>query len=578
MPAKPQRRPALSCLAAPLAALVATGAQAQTPLSASPSSAEVGARIEKLEVELKAIEGELAALKAAQGGAKTTAVPTPAAPGEPLGETAAAASPTSAATAPTPGAMAGDTALAAAKPAPDLSFAEGTPTSAATASVIGGHPVIQSSDGRFTANLLGTMQFDAADYFQAKPTGNPATDLRRGAAATDTAHAQDLSDGTDFRRARIGIGGRAFGDFEYDILYEFGGAGEEDAGHIQEVWFQYSGLKPFHARIGAFPPFIGLEDAGSTNGSPFLERPASADVARSLAGGDYREGGELIANTDRWFLSAAITGRLVGVVNSTASGVSQPYDSQLGYVGRAAFIPLKGKDYLIHLGVHGSYVAQPADTAGPDAAANAVRYPLELRERPELRVDGTRLIDTGAIDAQHAYTAGFEAAGVWRSLFLQGEYDRIGIERRNPAETPGLTDPAFSGWYVEASWFPTGEQRRYNFGNYAFDGPTIRHDFSLKEGGWGAFEMALRYSDIDLNYDAGAPGSAPAVDAVRGGDQSIFTTGLNWYLNPVVRFMFDYQWVSVDRLSPSASAFATPPGAQIGQRYQAIAVRSQLAF
>jgi phosphate-selective porin OprO/OprP len=300
--------------------------------------------------------------------------------------------------------------------------------------------------------------------------------------------------------------------------------------------------------------------------------------ARSLAGGDYREAGELIANTGRWFLSASITGRLVGVVNSTASGVTQPYDNQLGYVGRAAFIPFKGKDYLVHIGAHGSYVARPADTAGPDAAIDAVRYPLELRERPELRVDGTRLIDTGSIDAKHGYTAGLEAAAVWRSLFLQSEYDDIGIERRNPANTPGLTNPNFTGWYVEGTWLLTGEQRRYNFGNYAFDGPTIKHNFSLKDGGWGAWELALRYSDIDLNYHVGSPGSAPAVDAVRGGDQQIFTAGINWYLNPVIRFMLDYQHVTIDRLSPSATTFLTPAGAQVGQSYNDVALRSQLAF
>lgn len=549
-----------------------------SPALAQNAPQDQTARIERLEAELKSVEAELAILKAQQpappisnspGGVKSNAGG--------VSSASNATTPTSAASAPTPGAMAGDVALAAARPR-GAEFAPNTPTSAASASIIGGHPIIQADNGRFTANLEGVMQFDASEYFQDKPTGNTATDLRRGAAAGDTGHAQDLSNGTNFRRARIGIGGTAFGDFEYNILYEFGGAGEEDAGHIQELWVQYSGLRPLHARIGAFAPFIGLEDAGSTNAQPFLERPAVSDIARSLAGGDYREGAQLVANTDRWFLSGAVTGRLVGVVNSTASGIAQPYDSQLGYIGRAAFIPFKGEDYLLHLGVHGSYVAQPADTAGPDAAANALRYPIEFRERPELRVDGTRLIDTGSIDAKHAYSAGFEAAGVWRNFFLQGEYESLGIERRNPGKVAGLTDPGFSGYYVEGTWLLTGEQRKYNFGNYAFDGPPIKHNFSLKDGTWGAFELALRYSDIDLNYHAGALGSAPAADAVRGGDQSIITAGLNWYMNPVVRFMLDYQHVKIDRLSPSATAFLTPAGAQVGQSYDDISLRSQLAF
>jgi phosphate-selective porin OprO/OprP len=53
---------------------------------------------------------------------------------------------------------------------------------------------------------------------------------------------------------------------------------------------------------------------------------------------------------------------------------------------------------------------------------------------------------------------------------------------------------------------------------------------------------------------------------------------VNWYLNAVTRFMLQYQDVRVDRLSPSATSFQTPAGAQIGQHYHTIALRSQLAF
>ena len=67
--------------------------------------------------------------------------------------------------------------------------------------------------------------------------------------------------------------------------------------------------------------------------------------------------------------------------------------------------------------------------------------------------------------------------------------------------------------------------------------------------------------------------------AIRGGDQRIVTVGLNWYLNPAIRFMFDYQYVTVSRLSPGGpGTWTTPNGAQIGQNYSAFAVRSQLAF
>ncbi|WP_354142374.1 porin [Burkholderia cenocepacia] len=53
---------------------------------------------------------------------------------------------------------------------------------------------------------------------------------------------------------------------------------------------------------------------------------------------------------------------------------------------------------------------------------------------------------------------------------------------------------------------------------------------------------------------------------------------MNWYPTQVVRFMLDYQHVRIDRLSPNATAYATPTGAQIGQSYDAVALRSQVAF
>ena len=73
-------------------------------------------------------------------------------------------------------------------------------------------------------------------------------------------------------------------------------------------------------------------------------------------------------------------------------------------------------------------------------------------------------------------------------------------------------------------------------------------------------------------------GAAPSADAVRGGDQRIWAGSLNWYANAVIRFMLQYQDVRVDRLSPSATTYLTPVGAQIGQHYHTIALRSQLAF
>jgi len=463
----------------------------------------------------------------------------------------------------------------------------------AVASIANGRPVISTPDGAFSVTLHGVMQFDAAQYLQSS-AGPTNADFRRDGPAlggstsnTDAGHARDLKDGDLFRRSRIGLDGTVFSDFDYRLLFDFAGSGTEDSGQVYETWLQYSGLRPAYFRIGAFPQSIGLEDQGSTNGMPFLERPGASDVARNLAAGDTRTGAQLFGYGQHWFVSAAVTGRTVGVVNTgtvlainstpttSAIGTAQSYGDQLGFVGRLAGTPLHGSDWLIHVGVHGSYVDRPADASGPGTngsvpiSAGVVR----LSDTPELRVDGTKFIDTGNIDTRHASTAGVELAGQKQRFFAQGEFEHIAIQRSDISSTP-----TFTGGYVEAGLFLTDDARRYNAATAAFDGPSVNHALSPSSGNWGAWELVARYSDIDLNYHAGAAGTAPTADAIRGGDQKILTAGLNWYLNPAMRLMLDYEHVQIQRLSPSATAFSTPAGAQIGQTYNAIALRSQVGF
>jgi phosphate-selective porin OprO/OprP len=323
----------------------------------------------------------------------------------------------------------------------------------------------------------------------------------------------------------------------------------------------------------------------STNAQLFLERPGISDVARNLAAGDTRIGVGGFGYENDWFLSADVTGRTIGAVNTgtviTAAstpftsnvGTAQTFSDQLGFVGRAVYTPLHGADWRLTLGVHGSYVIRPGDTAGPDAtgAVPAKGFAVRLRDTPELRVDGTQFIDTGSIPADDAGTIGGELAAQKGPFFAEAEYEDVFVGRSD-----GPASPNFSGWYVEGSWMLTGENRLYNPSSAAFDGPLVAHP--VGGGGWGAFELALRYSDADLNFRPGAPGTDPLADAIRGGDQKVFAVGLNWYPNQIFHFMLDFDHVEIDRLSPNAANFQTPVGAQIGQTYNVVAIRSQAAF
>lgn len=448
--------------------------------------------------------------------------------------------------------------------------------------ILNGRPVFASKDGRFTLTLHTVMQLDSAAYFQ-DAAGPIATDLRRsgpalGASATnvDLTHARDLKDGAVFRRARLGIDGTVYGDWDYRLLLDFGGSGVENTGQLYETWIQYSGLRPLRLRAGAFPPTIGLEDSASTGGMPFIERTAIEDMARGFAAGDTRIAAQAYAYQDHWLVSAAVTGRTIGVINTgTAAAVPQTFGDQLGVVGRLAGTPFHGKDWMVHLGVHGSYVVHPPNTTGvaADGTTPLNAQALAFSNTQQLRVDGTKLINTGNIVARNGYTAGVEFAAQKGPFLLQGEYERLGVSRADVA-----SHPSFDGWYVEGLWTLTGEPRVYNRGAAAFDAPIPSRPFNWNDRTWGAFEFGVRYADADLDYLQGLAGTPQPKLGIRGGDERNVSVDLNWYPNSVVKFMLDYEHVNIARLSPNALLYQTPAGAQIGQTYDAIALRSQFAF
>ncbi len=434
-----------------------------------------------------------------------------------------------------------------------------------------GKPTFATSDGNFTATIQAVAQFDAGNYYQ-------DDNLPAQIAGT----ARDLNGGTNARRARFGVGGKVFGDFDYNFLYEFGGSGTEGAGAIQELWFQYTGiLKPFHARVGYFEPLVGMEANVSTNSIALMERASPAEAARNVAAGDARAALQIFGSDDfkkatfangagkvHWLAAGAVTGNSVSTVNSAGAFATQPFDEQLAFTGRAAIAPYHGADWTVHLGGNVQYVVHTNDATGKGTAI-AGRDTIQIRDRPELRIDGTRLVDTGALSADHVTVLGAEFGAQYKNFWGQVEYFHYGVDGKQINAFTRF-QPNFDGYYFEGSWILTGENRVYNPANGAFNGPVPLKPFNPKEGNYGAFELAARYSDLDLDSNPGVAGAATPFGGVRGGEQKVFSGSLNWYLNPVVRFMLQGQHVEIERLNGA--------GLRLDQDYNTLAVRSQLAF
>ena len=440
-------------------------------------------------------------------------------------------------------------------------------------SITGNRLSVTSADGRLSIALRALVQTDVAHYSQ-DSAGPLDTDFRRGSvgatANREIDGARELSDGAYFRRARFGIEGIIARTFNYRLLLELGGTGTEGPTRINDAWIAYSGMAPFTIQLGAFAPPANLADGTTPDDLLFIERPSSAELQRAMGGADGRLALALRGSGARWMGSLALTSR--------SFNDAEVNDSQSALVGRVGGLLATGADYNVHVGANGTYIVHPPDQ-GPSVTSG--RYGLRFRERPELRVDSTRLIDTGTIDADHASAMGVEFAASWKNWLLQAEDTWFSVERR--AST--LTNPRFSGFYVEGSWVITGESHHYNSANGSYQSPRPFIPFD-GHGGHGAWEVALRYSRAGLNYHAGLAGLAPPSDGVRGGEQSITAAGLNWYPNANLRFLLDFLHVNVDRLNPASAtstpfgpAPATPPvGVDIGQSFNAYALRSQYSF
>jgi phosphate-selective porin OprO/OprP len=147
---------------------------------------------------------------------------------------------------------------------------------------------------------------------------------------------------------------------------------------------------------------------------------------------------------------------------------------------------------------------------------------IEYQSRPE-SFKAPIVVDTDSIASRAAAQYGLEAAWTHGPRLVQAELLQSFVTESE------RSDGNFWGTYLFGSWFLTGEHRPYDAGTGIFQRATPHTDFHFREPGWGAFEAAARISYLDLTSGQ-----------VRGGRMLNGTAGLNWYLNPELRLMFNY--------------------------------------
>jgi phosphate-selective porin OprO/OprP len=372
---------------------------------------------------------------------------------------------------------------------------EATPASSDLKVSWKGAPELSSADGRNRIKLRGRVVADIAEIDEDK-------------AVTGLDHI----DSTELRGVHLGLQGTLDGDFEYAIETDLA-----DNARLTDVHVTYTGL-PVSLTFGNLKAGTSLEKATSDLYITFMERN-SAIQAFSLG---RQIGLELGYASALWTLSGGV---YRGTINDIQSREG------LTLAGRITTAPHMG-DTLLHLGVNFRYRENGGDNA-------LFRY----SERPHLHL-ADKLVDTGAIGEADTLI-GTEAALVRGPLSLQGEYMRLAVD------TPAVADhdPTYRSYYVSGSWFLTGEHRPYSAGRFG----RVAVIRPVTKGGFGAWEIALRYDRLDLSDED-----------YRGGIQGTYLVGANWYVNDYVRLTANYNHSTIE------------DGAQDGARIDGFGFRMQL--
>ncbi|NQZ58736.1 MAG: hypothetical protein HRT88_14880, partial [Lentisphaeraceae bacterium] len=153
--------------------------------------------------------------------------------------------------------------------------------------------------------------------------------------------------------------------------------------------------------------------------------------------------------------------------------------------------------------------------------------------------NGDNLISSGAFNADTAHLFGLEAAWVKGPFSILGEYVQ------NKVDSESLVDSTFHAYYLQASYFFTGEHRPYEEGQFQRVKP--KQPFKVKGSGCGALEVAFRIGSLDLS-------DSPV--AGRGYEKMTdYALGFNWYFTQQTRLMLNYVYTDSDSAVGDANAF-----------------------
>lgn len=421
--------------------------------------------------------------------------------------------------------------------------------------VADGNPAVPSSEQRLSAleRLLGKKD-DSPHFPSVRLSGfMHVDDGYFSQDANSVATLGNIQDGVGFRRARLQALGSVAEFTNYSIEMDFATAGRPS---FMDVWGEQTHVPILgNVRIGHYRQPLSMDALTSIRQLQFLERslPFQAFVP-------FRRVGVMAydKSDDQMWTWAYGVYRTGGFANAPLG--DDRFATDIGNSGGASFSsrvthllhydePANGR-YLLHVGGGYNY----SRISGSETGGNY----YEARVIPEFFVgdpagggttaNGTPVFaDTGRLASHQFQIFNLELAGQYGSFNFQAEYMGTLVDQITGSNV------YYDGAYFQAGYFLTGENRTYNRLTGVLDRVTPFTDFfslGRKErvGGWGAWELAGRWSYVNLsnpNAVVGAPAGGPP-PVPNPGRMNDTTLGLNWYWNTYTKIQFNWIHVFLD--------------------------------
>jgi phosphate-selective porin OprO/OprP len=304
-----------------------------------------------------------------------------------------------------------------------------------------------------------------------------------------------LDNGLEWRRVRLYAEGVFARFFEYKLMYDFAA---NNPPRLKDAVLSYRfPFAPIRVQGGRFRTRLSLEGGTSAINTTFMERGLLSAFVPSRNTGFLFLGDREDLNRHLWWA--------IGLVQKeTQFDISG--NGGFGVSGRLAYAWRDQETLdLVHLGAN--VFTRPADES------------IRFLERPESHL-APIIVDTGDMDATDSRTFIVEAAMVRGPFSLQTELATTYVDT---TETDNLR---FNTFYAYASYFLTGESRRYDSRRASFGAVRPRRTFTDFTDSYGAVEIAFRYSHLDLDDKE-----------ISGGILNDFTAAVNWYPNNHARVM-----------------------------------------